>query len=158
MSRPSFGRGRRGKRDLRSTVVRGEHVELDLLLRRTSARGWGPWTDAVLILGPLPASPVSWHVDDPVAVGLPVTRGPVSADFTEIDRVNLRPVRFRSEAFWDLEGDIVVLHAERATTELALPPDLTGPVYERLVAQLLGDDGVDDLDAGDGRGRPAPGR
>ena len=89
MSPPPFGRGRRAGRDLRSTVVRGEHVQLDLLLRRTSARGWGPWTDAVLILGPLPDSPVSWHVADPVAVGLPVTRGPVSADFTDIERVHL---------------------------------------------------------------------
>lgn len=162
-----FGRGRRDKRDLRSSVVRGEHVELDLLLRRTSARGWGPWTDAILILGPLPSSPVSWHVDDPVAVGLPTTRGPVSADFTDIDRVQRRPVRFRSEAFWDLDGEILVLHAERATTELALPPALTGPVHERLVAQLLGDDGIGHLGEighldhnghGEGRDRPGSGR
>lgn len=131
-----FGRGRR-RRDLRSAVVRGEHVEVDVRLRRTSARGWGPWTEAIVILGPLPDSPVSWHVDDPVAVGLPVTRGPVDADFTDIDRITLRPVRFRTEAFWGLEAEIIVLHAERTTTELALPPPLAEPVHDRLVSQLV---------------------
>lgn len=109
-------------------------------LRRTSARGWGPWTDGVVILGPVPDNPVSWHVEDPVAVGLPVTRGAVSADFTAIDRITVRPVRFRTEAFWGMDAEIVVLHAERATTELAMPPELTGPVHERLVGQLLGDE------------------
>jgi len=121
-------------------VVRGAHVEVDVKLRRTSARGWGPWTDAIVIIGPLPDSPVSWHVEDPVAVGLPSTRGPVSADFRAIDRVTRRPIRFRSEAFWELDGEILVLHAERTTTELALPASLTGPVYDRLVSQIVGDD------------------
>lgn len=141
MSPPArFGRGRRARRDLRSSVVRGEHVEVDLKLRRTSARGWGAWTDAIVILGPLPSSPVSWHVDDPVAVGQPANRGPVSADFVEIDRVTLRPVRFRTEAFWGMDARIVVLHSERATTELALPEELTDPVHDRLRSQLVGDD------------------
>ncbi|MCB0976261.1 MAG: hypothetical protein KDB02_02270 [Acidimicrobiales bacterium] len=138
MRRPALhGRGRPGRRDLRNQLVGGEHVELDVQLRRTSARGWGPWTDGIVILGPMPASPVSWHVEDPVAVGLSSTRGPVSADFEAIDRVVARPVRFRTEAFWGLDAEIIVLHSERATTEIAMPPELTGPAIDRLAAQLL---------------------
>lgn len=110
---------------------------MDVRIRRTSARGWGPWTDGIVILGPLPGSPVSWHVEDPVAVGLPVTRGPVSADFEAVDRVVARPVRFRTEAFWGLDAEIVVLNSERATTELAVAPELTGPIVDRLTAQLV---------------------
>ena len=105
-------------------------------MRRTSARGWGPWTEVVLTLGAAPDGPVNWHADDPVAVGLPATRGPVDATFTAIDDVWLRPVRFRTEAFWGLHGEILVLAAERTTTELALPAALTGPFVERVRDQL----------------------
>ena len=48
----------------------------------------------------------------------------------------LRPVRFRTEAFWGMDAEIVVLTSERATTELALAPDVTAPVVERLREQL----------------------
>ena len=84
----------------------------------------------------MPDGVVNWHADDPIAVGLPSVRGPVDATFSEIDDVWLRPVRFRTEAFWGMDADIVVLQAERATTELALGPDLTGPLVERLREQL----------------------
>jgi hypothetical protein len=36
-----------------------------------------------------------------------------------------------------MDGDIVVISTERATTELALAPDLTAPVADRL-RDLLG--------------------
>ncbi|QXC60983.1 hypothetical protein KSP35_22155 [Aquihabitans sp. G128] len=116
-------------------------VELDVQLRRTSARGWGPWTPATITLGSLPDGVVNWHAEDPVAVGLPAIRGPITATFTEIDDVWLRPVRFRTEAFWGMDAEIVVLRSERATSELALAPDLTGPLLDRLAEQLgLADD------------------
>lgn len=105
-------------------------------LRRTSARGWGAWTDATLAFGPSPHGAVRWHVDDPVAVGLPSTRGPVTVTFTDIDEVRSRAVRFRTEAFFGMDADIVVLVSERATVELALPVDLTDPVVDRLRAHL----------------------
>lgn len=105
-------------------------------LRRTSARGWGAWTDATLSFGPSPHGAVRWHVDDPIAVGLPATRGPVTMTLVDIDEVWSRAVRFRTEAFFGMDADIVVLASERATVELALPVDLTGPVVDRLRAHL----------------------
>ncbi|MCU1497933.1 MAG: hypothetical protein JWM47_1886 [Acidimicrobiales bacterium] len=131
-----LGRGRRRQDLRRRALLRGEVVELDCQLRRTSARGWGPWTPATVTLGSLPDGIVNWHADDPIAVGLPAVRGPVDATFSEIDEVWLRPVRFRTEAFWGMDADIVVLRSERATTELALAPNLTGAVTERLRDQL----------------------
>jgi len=136
MKRRPTSRHRREQDLLRGALLRGEHVEVDCRLRRTSPRGWGPWTDALLNVGPLPDGAVSWHVEDPISVGLPSKLGVVNADFVEIDAVDLRPVRFRSEAFWGLDGDIVVLRSERATTELALPEPLLQPLYTRLAAQL----------------------
>lgn len=138
MSRRPNSRRRREQDRLRRGLVRGEHVEVDCQLRRTSARGWGPWTDAIVVVGPLPAGAISWHVEDPISVGLPSTNGPVDADFVDIDEVDLRPVRFRTEAFWGLDGAIVVVRHERATTELALPPALVHPLLDRLTEQLLG--------------------
>lgn len=105
-------------------------------LRRTSARGWGAWTDSTLVFGPGPNGPVRWHVDDPIAVGLPATRGPVTTTLVDIDEVWARAVRFRTEAFFGMQADIVVLTSERGTVELALPVELTGPVVDRLRSQL----------------------
>lgn len=86
----------------------------------------------MLSLGALPDGPARWHVEDPIAVGLPSTHGPVSATFIEIGDVHIRPVRFRTEAFWGMDADIVVLTSERGTTELAVPQDLTDLVASRL--------------------------
>ena len=105
-------------------------------LRRTSARGWGPWTDAVIRVPEMGGTDISWHVEDPVAVGLPVLRGPVDEYFAEIEHIGLRAVRFKSEAFWGLEAEIVVLTAERVTTELAFPVPVTEPVVQRLRTHL----------------------
>lgn len=137
MRRP-ISRFRREQETLRRRLVRGEHVEVDGQLRRTSARGWGPWTDAIIVVGPLPNGAVSWHVEDPVAVGRPAKTGPVDADFFEVTDVDLRPVRFQTEAFWGLDGDIIVIHEDRATTELALPDGFLHPLAGRLSDQLLG--------------------
>lgn len=111
-------------------------VTLDIRLRRTSARGWGTWTEAELDLGALPEGDAVWRVDDPVAVGLPTTHGPVVVRLAEVDEVYLRPVRFRTEAFWGMDADIVVCPAERFTTELAVPAELARPLADRLRALL----------------------
>lgn len=132
-----FGRSKRRRDERRRALVRGEAIDLDCRLRRTSARGWGPWTEARVSLGALPDGSATWHVEDPVAVGLPSVHGAVDARFDEIDDVWTRPVRFRSEAFWGMEAWIVVLRAERATVELACEEDLVAPLAERL-ADLLG--------------------
>ena len=66
-----FGKAKRRHEALRRALVRGEAVDVDCRLRRTSARGWGPWTPGVVDLGPLPDGVATWHVDDPIAVGLP---------------------------------------------------------------------------------------
>lgn len=132
-----MSRVRRERESLQRRLIRGEHVELDCRFRRTSARGWGPWTDAIVIVGAAPDGAASWHVDDPVTVGRPSTDGPIDADFVEVTTVEFRPVRFQTEAFWGLSGDIIVIQEERATTELALPAPLLHPLGDRLAAQLL---------------------
>ena len=133
----NFGRGRRERDSLRRAVVRGEAVVLEVRLRRTSARGWGPWTPAELRLGALPDGLASWHAEDPVAVGLPTVHGAVDAAFGDVDDVWTRPVRFRTEAFWGGDSQIVVVPSERTTIELSVDPELTEPVVDRL-KDLLG--------------------
>ncbi len=131
-----LGRSRRDRDARLRSLRRGEPVTLDGRLRRTSARGWGPWTDVAISLDALPDGAVGWHADDPVALGLSATRGPVDETFSEIDDVWSRDVRFRTEAFWGMDGQILVLAAERATTELAVATELTGPLLERIRSQL----------------------
>jgi hypothetical protein len=131
-----FGRARRQREAWRRALLHGEATTVAAKLRRTSARGWGAWTDATLVFGANPRGAVRWHVDDPVAVGLPATRGPVTVTLVDIDEVWSRAVRFRTEAFHGMEADIVVLTSERGTLELALPVELTAPVVDRLRAQL----------------------
>lgn len=131
-----FGRNRRDRDADRRALRRGDGVSLACRLRRTSARGWGPWTEATLSLAELGGGGASWHAADPVAVGLPLVHGPVDVDLVDIDELWLRPIRFRAEAFWAPEGDIVVVTAESGTTELALPPELTDDVSTRLHDQL----------------------
>ena len=82
--------------------------------------------------GALPDGEVTWHVDDPIAVGLPAVRGVVDATFTDVHEVWARPVRFETEAFWGMDAEIVVLRAERSTAELAIDPVLTSVVVARL--------------------------
>ena len=121
---------------MRGALLRGEAVEVPGLLRRTSARGWGPWTDAIIRVPEMGGTDVSWHVDDPVAVGLPVLRGPVDEYFGDVEHVWPRPVRFKSEAFWGMEAQIVVVTEERVTTELAFPVPVTEPLMQRLLTHL----------------------
>lgn len=127
-----FGKAKRRHTTRRRALVRGEEVEIECRLRRTSARGWGPWTPGKVGLGPLPDGMATWHVEDPIAVGLPSVHGSVDARFADVDQVWLRPVRFQTEAFWGMDSQIVVLEGERSTVELAVVPDLVEPLAERL--------------------------
>lgn len=139
--RVPFNRSRRSRDTVRGALLRGEAVDAPCLLRRTSARGWGPWTDAVIGVPEMGEANISWHVDDPVAVGLPVLRGPVDEYFTEVEHLGLRAVRFKSEAFWGMEAEIVVLTEERVSTELAFPVPVTDAVIQRLRSHLDHADG-----------------
>ena len=132
-----FGRAKRRLQETRRTLVRGDDVELDCRLRRTSARGWGPWTEAKVSVGRLPDGDATWHTDDPVAVGVAAVHGPVDARFADVDRVWLRQVRFQTEAFWGMDAQIVVVEGERSTVELAVEPVLAAPLADRLGDLLI---------------------
>ena len=114
-------------------MLRGEPVTIDAWLRRTSARGWGPWTEAGLALGAVGGGEARWKVADPTAVGLAATHGPVDEAFGAGTDIYVRAVRFRTERFWRAGGDIVVVASEGSRLGLALPPGLADPVAERLV-------------------------
>ncbi|MBP7630634.1 MAG: hypothetical protein KA758_09310 [Acidimicrobiales bacterium] len=131
-----FGRNRRRAEERRRAVVAGGAVTVACRLRRTSPRGWGPWTPGRLELGPVPDGGAVWHVDDPIAVGLPAVHGPVDASFPPGADVWLRPVRFQTEGFWGMDAQIVVVEDERATIELAIEPPIPEDVAARLAALL----------------------
>ena len=105
-------------------------------LRRTSARGWGPWTEAVVTLGAVPDGEARWSTDDAVAVGFSSTNRNVDLPFEEVSDVYLRSVRFRTEAFWGMENDIIVVASERGTVEVAVTPGDAEAVASRL-AELV---------------------
>lgn len=137
MKRPLLS-GRNKREPIRRSLVRGEAVRVPCKLRRTSARGWGPWTDAHVDLPAVGGIGATWHADDPIAVGFPITRGPVDEAFTDITDVLLRTVRFQTEAFFGKDAEIVVLVADPSMIELAVPADESGPLAERLGDLLLG--------------------
>ncbi len=131
-----FGRGSRRREDVRRRLLRGDAVVVDARLRRTSSRGWGAWTDVTLDLGALPDGAVSWRAEDPIAVGLPSTNGPVEEELVDLDDLWSRDIRFRSEAFWGLDGEIFVLQSDAGTSEIAVPAALSGPLLDRLRTML----------------------
>jgi hypothetical protein len=113
----------------------GDPVGVPCRLRRTSARGWGPWTRAVLVLGAPGSGLARWTTDDAVAVGFASTNESVDLPFEEVSDVYLRSVRFRTEAFWGTDGDIVVAASERGTIEVAVP--VGAEVLANRLAQLV---------------------
>lgn len=125
-------RGRRDDGALRAELSRGGPVRVPCRLRRTSARGWGPWTEAVLSLGAIPDGDARWSTDDAVAVGFASTNPGVDLPFEEVSDVYLRSVRFRTEAFWGMDNDIVVVVSERGTIEVAVTPGDAEAVATRL--------------------------
>lgn len=101
-------------------------------IRRTSARGWGPWTEAVVALGAIPDGEARWSTGDAVAVGFASTNTHVDLPFEEVSDVFLRSVRFRTEAFWGMDNDIVVVVSERGTIEVAVTPGDAEAVAARI--------------------------
>ena len=122
---------------LAAELARGGVVAVPCKLRRTSARGWGAWTDAVVTVGAVPGGGARWATDDAIAVGFASTNDRIDLPFEEVDDVVLRSVRFRTEAFWGMDNDIVVVASDRGTVELALPPGDAEPLATRLAELLL---------------------
>lgn len=132
-------RNRKNDGVLRAKLSQGGPVRVPCRLRRTSARGWGPWTEATLQLGAVPDGEARWLTDDAVAVGFSSTNPSVNLPFEEVSDVYLRTVRFRTEAFWGMENDIVVVASERGTVEVAVTPGDAEALAARLVELLLPD-------------------
>jgi hypothetical protein len=118
-------------------LAKGGAVGVRCKLRRTSARGWGAWTDARIELGEAPDGGARWQAEDPIAVGFAVTRGAIDLPFAEVTDVWLRSVRFQTEAFFGLDAEIVVVESDRGTIELALGRDDAAPVARRLAKLLI---------------------
>lgn len=131
---PFGSRGHDGA--VRAQLTRGGPVRVACKLRRTSARGWGPWTDGEVVLGALPDGEAGWSAADAVAVGFASTNERVALPFEEVSDVYLRSVRFRTEAFWGMANDIVVVPSERGTIEVAVRPGDAEAVAARL-SELL---------------------
>lgn len=129
-------RNRKNDGILRAKLSQGGPVRVPCRLRRTSARGWGPWTEGRLDLGSVPDGTARWSTDDAVAVGFASTNPRVDLPFEEVSDVYLRAVRFRTEAFWGMDNDIVVVVSERGTIEVAVTPGDAEAVAARL-AELL---------------------
>lgn len=125
-------RSRKHDGALRAQLSQGGPVRVPCRLRRTSARGWGPWTEGVVSLGAIPDGEARWSTDDAVAVGFASTNARVDLPFEEVSDVYLRSVRFRTEAFWGMENDIVVVVSERGTVEVAVTPGDAEAVAARI--------------------------
>jgi hypothetical protein len=127
-------RGRRRSQLRHDQLAAGEAVEVPCHIRRTSSRGWGPWIAGQLTL---PASGAAAFVaDDPLKRSLVSGRaggsGPVPVEGP--GSLATRAVRFRGEAFYGIDGDMIVLTTERNVTELATEPPETDLIADRLRA------------------------
>ncbi|MBV9953437.1 MAG: hypothetical protein JO291_15895 [Acidimicrobiia bacterium] len=129
-----FGRGRRRVQERHDKLAAGEAVDVPCQIRRTSSRGWGPWVVGELAL---PATgPASFVAADPLKRSLVSGRaggsGPVPVEGP--GALARRAVRFRGEAFYGIDGEVIVLTTERNVTELATEPDDTELIATRLSA------------------------
>jgi hypothetical protein len=125
-------RGRRRAQQRHDKLAAGEAVEVPCHIRRTSSRGWGPWVVGELAL-PADGAP-SFVAEDPLKRSLVSGRaggsGPVPVEGP--GAVARRPVRFRGEAFYGIDGEVIVLTTERNVTEIATEPDDTDLIATRL--------------------------
>jgi hypothetical protein len=129
-------RGRRRQQERHDLLAAGQAVEISCHLRRTSSRGWGPWVPGDLLL-PSPDSASGrphFTVADPMKRALVSGRaggsGPVPVEGP--GALVTRPVRFRGEAYYGLDADVIVLTTERHVSEIATDPSETDLVAQRL--------------------------
>jgi hypothetical protein len=127
---------RRERHDRQRRLDAGEPVELAARIRRTTTRGWGPWTDGALLLAARTGGKSRWRVADPTAIGLAADQTSDGWEFDDVERVTLRDVRFREEAFYGQGGSIIVVSTDRSTMEIALPSAETGEALVRLAATI----------------------
>jgi hypothetical protein len=128
-------RHNQSRRDARVRLLllaAGQEVEVPCRLRRTSARGWGSWTNGVLVLSARGEHRAEWRADDALAVGLTPSRALKSFRVTDVVSVVVRPARFREESFHGADTDIVVVTSERSVTEFCVPPEEVEEVFQRL--------------------------
>jgi hypothetical protein len=132
-------RGRRRAQQRHDKLAAGEAVDVPCHIRRTSSRGWGPWVVGELALPAEGAA--SFVAADPLKRSLVSGRaggsGPVPVEGP--GALARRPVRFRGEAFYGIDGEVIVATTERHVTELATEPADTDLIATRLRA--LGFDG-----------------
>jgi hypothetical protein len=134
--RDRLGANKRASGALAASLRAGGPVTVPCRLRRTSARGWGAWTEATLELGAVPGGEARWATDDAIAVGFASTNERIDLPFEEVTDVYRRAVRFRTEAFWGMDADIVVVASDRGTIEVAVPPAEVEAVAARLAGLL----------------------
>ena len=130
------GRGRRTAISRRSALHTGGAVDIAGRMRRTSARGWSPWIVGVARL-PGPEGGTAYFVaDTPGDVALVSGRagrsGPIP--LARSARLTRRDVRFKGEAYYGDDAQIIVLHGDPAVTELDLDPADIDAVVDRLLA------------------------
>jgi hypothetical protein len=119
-------RWRRGRREAAArleALTAGDAVDLPCLLRRTTSRGWGEWTEGRLRL-PRPGDTPSpaFVADDPSEVALVTRKGEAPVVLDPPLEVTVRPVRYRAEAFHGTDAEILVVTSPRRVVEIALPP------------------------------------
>ena len=147
------GRHGRSRRDVRVRLLllaAGQEVEVPCRLRRTSARGWGPWTDGVLLLAQRGDHRAEWRVTDGLAVGLTPSKAGQAFPVADVVNVAIRTARFREEAFHGPGTEILVVTADRSVTEFCVPAEEVAEVFHRLDA-VAGDPAADPPDQ-----RPSP--
>jgi hypothetical protein len=131
-------RWRRGRREAAARLEllsAGEAVDLPCLLRRTTSRGWGEWTEGRIRLpGPTTTAAPDFVADDPTEVALVTRRGEAPVVLEPPLDVTVRPVRYRAEAFHGAESEILVVTSPRRVVEIALPTTEVELVGRRLAS------------------------
>jgi len=130
--RTRWRRARRETAARRDLLAGDGAVELPCKARRTTSRGWGAWVDGRLRLpGPGGDQP-EFVVDDPATVALVTRHGAAPVVLEHPLEVEVRDVRYKAEAFYGPEAEILVATSPRRVVEIALPPEETEAVARRL--------------------------
>ena len=128
-------RWRRNRREAlarHDQLARGDAVALPAKARRTTSRGWGEWVDGRLRLPGAAGGVADFVVDDPTQVALVTRRGEAPVTFESPFEVEVRPVRYKAEAFHGDGAEIITVTSARRVVEIALPPDVAELAARRL--------------------------